>query len=192
MEALQAQRAAGHGKIGEWLVSLGYVSVQQVTTALARQCSCPVLRLSAPVSWDRPVPAIPRALLEYHLMAPVAFVEPTATLHVAFADHVDYSVLYAVEQMTGCHTEPCIALPSFIHSRIESIRKQQEDTEITFECDPETLEFPRIVQSYCARLTVPEIKVNICDPYIWVRLFTAVRSPMDLLFHWPATVHSSS
>lgn len=186
-EALHAQRAAGRGKIGEWLVSLGFISEQQVTAALAKQWSCPVLRVDAPGSWGRYFPAIPLALLEHHSMAPVAFVEATATLHVAFADHVDYSVLYALEQMSGCHTEPCMALPALVENRIESIRKASEDTQITFECDSEASEFPRIVQSYCMRLTVREIKVNICDPYIWVRLFPAGRSPMDLLFHWHAT-----
>ena len=41
--ALEAQRAAGQGKIGEWLRQLGFVTELQVTAALARQWSCPVL-----------------------------------------------------------------------------------------------------------------------------------------------------
>ena len=44
--ALAAQHAAGHGKIGEWLVNLGFVNEQQVTAALARQWSC---RFCAPI-----------------------------------------------------------------------------------------------------------------------------------------------
>src|SRR5207248_2232426 len=42
--ALEAQRSAGHGRLGEWLLSMGFVSEDKITAALARQWSCPVLR----------------------------------------------------------------------------------------------------------------------------------------------------
>ncbi len=35
--ALAAQKRAGRGRIGDWLLTLGFVSEQQVTAALARQ-----------------------------------------------------------------------------------------------------------------------------------------------------------
>src|SRR5579872_3725147 len=62
--ALAAQSHAGRGRIGEWLQALGFASEQQVTAALARQWSCPVLRADALSPSVRRAPQIPRTLLE--------------------------------------------------------------------------------------------------------------------------------
>src|SRR5450432_2850853 len=40
--ALEAQRRARYAKIGEWIEKLGFVTEQEVTTALALQWECPV------------------------------------------------------------------------------------------------------------------------------------------------------
>ena len=67
--ALQAQRTAGRGRIGEWLQTFGFASEQQVTAALARQWSCPVLRVhsyspsSGIAARAVPAPQIPLTLL---------------------------------------------------------------------------------------------------------------------------------
>ena len=44
-QALEAQRAAGAGRLGHWLVRQQGVSEQLVTRALGLQWSCPVLPL---------------------------------------------------------------------------------------------------------------------------------------------------
>ena len=50
-------------------------------------------------------------------MIPVDYVDSPATLHIAFGEGIDYGVLYAIEQMVGCHTESCMAVPSFVRHR---------------------------------------------------------------------------
>ena len=40
--ALEAQRRARYGKIGEWIEKLGFATEQEVTSALALQWGCPV------------------------------------------------------------------------------------------------------------------------------------------------------
>ena len=40
--ALEAQRRARYGKIGEWIEKLGFATEKEVTTALALQWGCPV------------------------------------------------------------------------------------------------------------------------------------------------------
>lgn len=178
---LKAQRAAGHGKIGEWLVSLGYISEQQVTAALAKQWSCPVLRAGSTVS-VRCAPPIPVTLLERCAMVPVSYVETTKTLYMAFGECIDYSVLYVIEQMTGCHTEACMAEKSFVRGQIEEFRNRRDETEVAFDGGNDVAEFTRIVRSYCVRLHASEIRVNRCGPYIWARLAGSVGGPMDLMF----------
>lgn len=191
--ALAAQRDAGSGRIGEWLQRLGFASERQVTAALARQWSCPVLRGdSLAPALDR-IPQIPVALLESVAMIPVAYIETTSTLHVAFAEGIDYGVLYALEQMLGCHTEPCLAVPSLLRERLERLSEQRGEGEILFEHLADVSEFVRIVCSYSVRVAASEIRLATCGPHLWVRLLRPVAGPLDLLLCLPqkATVPSS-
>lgn len=116
--ALAAQQEAGYGSIGEWLQRLGYASEEHVTAALARQWSCPVLRVET-LEPRRRLPPIPLALMCWAQMLPVDFVDPTRTFHIAFAEGIDYSTLYAIEQMLDCRTEPCLATPSLLRRYFE-------------------------------------------------------------------------
>jgi len=180
--ALAAQRAAGCGRIGEWLQTLGFVNEQQVTTALARQWSCPVLRSESLLqpAFDR-TPQIPLALLESHLMIPVAYVEATTTLHIAFAEGIDYSVLYALEQMLGCHTEPCLAVPTALRQRLQALSAKRGESEMLFDRVADPAEFTRIVQSYSVRVAASEIRLAACGGHVWVRLLRPAGHPLDLL-----------
>jgi hypothetical protein len=183
---LTAQRAAGRGRIGEWLQTLGFVSEQQVTAALARQWSCPVLRTdSALLAGRGRIPQIPVALLESVLMVPVAYVAATATLHVAFSEGIDYGVLYALEQMLRCRTEPCLAVPSLLRRRLQTLIEQRGESEILFDRVADVAEFARIVGSYSVRLAASEIRMATCGRHVWVRLLRPAGHPLDLLLRSP-------
>ena len=179
--AVTAQRAAGHGRIGDWLQALGFVTEQQVTAALAWQWACPVLRPSFFPFDPRRAPQIPVSLLESFGMVPVAYAESPATLHIAFGERVDYTALYAIEQMLGCHTEPCLVVPSFVRACLDTLSTQRGDTEIVFESLPDRSEFSRIIRSYCVRLTASEVRLVPCGPHTWARLWRASHPPLDLV-----------
>ena len=181
--ALETQRAKGYGRIGEWLETLGFVSETQVTAALARQWSCPVLRSNS--IFARRGPQLPVTLLARFEMIPVDYVEVTSTLHLAFADGLDYSILYAIEQMIGCHTEPCMAAPSFVHSHLHALTAHRTDSEVVFERLSDMAEVCRIIRSYCLRVAASEIRLIYCAPYFWIRLERFSLSPLDLLLHAP-------
>jgi len=188
--ALEAQRSAGRGRIAEWLQTLGFASEQQVTAALARQWSCPVLRensltagIAAPGTGR--APQIPVTLLESFVMIPLDYVEATATLHIAFGEGVDYGVLYAIERMVGCHTEPCMAAPTFVRRNLEALSRHRGESEVVFDRVADAAEFSRIIRSYCIRLAASEIRLTACGPHLWVRLFRPSRGPLDLLLGSP-------
>ena len=182
--ALEAQRASSHGRIGDWLQQLGFASEHQVTAALARQWSCPVLGANFPVATHKTFPQIPVALLESFAMVPVDYVEASRTLHIAFGEGIDYRLLYAIEQMIGCRTEACLAVPSLVRARLESISHRREESEVLFE-RLEDSELSRIIRSYCVRVSASEIRLTNCGPYVWVRLLRSARRPLDLLFCSP-------
>jgi hypothetical protein len=240
---LAAQRSAGRGKIGEWLQTLGFASEQQVTSALARQWSCPVWRpstlhaeaflyprvslhpevsnqgssksASSKLGSSKPgsskpgssklgsrnsgstksgplksgfskpgasrAPQIPRTLLEAFVMIPVDYVESKATLHIAFSEGIDYSLLYAIEQMVGCRTESCLAVPSFVRRHLQARSLARVESEVVFDRVADGGEFSRIVRSYSVRLAATELRLAVCGPYSWVRLLCPTRPPLDLM-----------
>jgi hypothetical protein len=193
--ALGAQRGAGRGRIGEWLRTLGFVSEQQVTAALARQWSCPVLRTNSfapgnPTLSAPRAPQIPVTLLESFVMIPVEYVETTATLHIAFGEGIDYSVLYAIEQMLGCRTESCMAVPSLVRQNLQTLSGCRGESEVVFDRVADGAEFLRIVRSYCLRLAASEIRLAACGPHVWVRLLRPSRPPLDLLLRTPRDAYS--
>jgi hypothetical protein len=186
--ALRAQRESGYGRIGEWLERLGFVTQHEVTVALARQWSCPILKTSpSRKPSSRPLPHLPAVLLESSNMIPVEYVETTRTLHVAFSERVDYSALYAVEQMLECRTEPCLATPSLLAVHLDRLSADQRKREVVFHGISDAAELARIIASYSAAMAPCEIRRAACGSYVWIRLLGVhprIRSQnhLDLLF----------
>jgi hypothetical protein len=63
----------------------------------------------------------------------INYVETTSALHIAFGEGIDYSVFYAIEQMMGCHTETCMAVPSFVRKNLQSISGHRGESEVVFD-----------------------------------------------------------
>ncbi|HEY3974066.1 MAG TPA: hypothetical protein VGM18_13750 [Candidatus Sulfotelmatobacter sp.] len=201
--ARQAQLTAGHGKIGQWLLAFGFVSESQLTAALARQWSCPVLQANIlPTGFPqsnssthrvRPVSQIPLTLLEFFVMIPLDYVERTRTLHVAFGEGIDYSALYAIEQMLDCRTESCMASASFVRQTLQARsrhRKEYRASEVVMDSVADAGELSRIVCSYSVRLDASEIRLATCGSHLWVRFLCPSSPPVNLLLR--STSHASS
>jgi hypothetical protein len=167
---LDAQRAAGRGKIGEWLRELGFVTETQVTAGLARQWSCPVLR-SGPgeLGAIRYLP-IPALLLESFQMIPVELVQATGTLLMAFSEGIDYTVLYALEQMLDCHTEACLVCPSALQRGLQALGQRRGTDDVVFDRAGDAGECARIIGNYATRIEAEEIRLAMCGEHIWARL----------------------
>jgi hypothetical protein len=184
--ALEAQHAAGCGKIGEWMQRLGFVTEQQVTAALARQWSCPVLRTDPASMASDSVPQIPLLLLQLLRMAPINFVESTSTLHIAFGEGIDYTVLYAIEQMLGCRTDPCLIAPSVLAEHLRKLVERHTRSEVVFDRLADAGEIARIIRSYATRVSASEIRMAHCGEHIWVRLERLPQPAVNLVLRLPA------
>lgn len=180
-EALRLQRAKGRGRLGDWLREMGAVTDQQIAAALAQQWGCPVYPL------DRRPPApsqstlLPLPLLEAaHAFA--AHSNPASgALHLAFADRLDHTTLYAVEQMLGCRVIACVAAESAIDRELAWIRRHRAVEEPCFDTVRDSVEMARIVGSYSDVLRARRIAVARVAAHIWVR-FHCRHAVRDLLF----------
>ena len=180
-EALRVQRTSGNRRIGDCLREMGAITDQQLTAALAQQWGCPVFPLDRQPVSPSESPMLPLPLLESARAYPAHSNPTSGTLHIAFADRLDHSTLYAVEQMLGCRTEPCVASESAIDERIARLRRLRAGEEPCFDSIRDPIEMARIIASYSGALHSRRFAVARVASHVWVR-FQCQRSVRDLLF----------
>ena len=109
------------------------------------------------------------------------YVRYTETLHVAFGEGIDYHALYALERMLGCHTQPCLAVPSLVRRYFSTLPGRHVQGEIVFDRLGDVSELARVVRSYAGRLNTSEVRLVRCGPHLWVRLLDNARPLLDLV-----------
>jgi hypothetical protein len=169
--ALEAQRRAHYGKIGEWIEKLGFATEQEVTSALALQWGCPVAA-SYDLSAIQSPGSIPLPILEAFQMLPLNYVVPTNTLYLAFGERVDHAALYAIEKILDCRTQPCVAGRKSIARQLDTMRQLSRPTEVEFGPMSDLAEMARIASSYTARLSPDQVRLSRIGRFIWLRFDT--------------------
>jgi hypothetical protein len=102
-QALEAQRGAGAGRLGQWLVRGQVVSEQLVTRALSLQWSCPVLPLEFHDA-ESLTPLLPRLFVDAFGALPLR-VAAGRLLYLGFEERLDPVLALAIERMTGLRVE---------------------------------------------------------------------------------------
>ena len=173
------------GEIGELLVQRGAVNERQVTAVRATQWGCPVFAM--PKHLARTMIHIPSTLMNLYSAVPLLHVAATKLLLVGFVHGIDYGLLYAIEQLTGCKTQPCFVTPSDfqvqMQRQVEGEAKGGDTTpdETKFEARHTAAEMAGILCSYGVDLEADEVILGKCKGYLWARLICGARA-VDLLF----------
>jgi hypothetical protein len=167
-QALEKQGGGG-GRIGQWLETLGFVTEHQVTAALGMQWSCPVLpAYAARVCSSAGV--VPFRLLQKFRMLPVRFLPASRVLYIAFSEGVDYSALYAIEQMLLCRTEACLVEQTAMDLALEQMAHERRDGDLLFESWRDAREIARVACGYVLKFGARQVRVASCGDYLWTRL----------------------
>ncbi|MGB6630445.1 MAG: hypothetical protein WBD25_04525 [Terriglobales bacterium] len=167
--ALEAQRRARYGKIGEWIEKLGFATEQEVTSALALQWGCPVATSFDPSAIHSPS-SIPLPILEAFQMLPLNYIASTNTLFLAFGERVDHAALYAIEKILDCRTQPCVAGRKSIAHQLDAMRQLPRTSDVEFSPLNDLAEMARIAASYTARLSPGQVRLTRIGRFIWLRL----------------------
>lgn len=101
--ALEAQRTAGAGRLGHWLVHKYGVSETLVTRALSLQWSCPVLALDFHDA-EALTSLLPRLFVDAFGALPLR-VAAGKLLYMGFEDRLDPVLALSIERMTGLRVE---------------------------------------------------------------------------------------
>jgi len=183
-EVTDEQKDVG-GEIGELLVRRGSVSERQVTAVRATQWGCPVFAM--PKHLVPTMIRVPSTLIKLYSAVPLHYVAATKLLLVGFVHGIEYGLLYALEQMTGCKTQPCFVTPSDFEVQMQrQVRAEAKDkdatpNEVQFETVHTAAEMASILCSYGVDLEADEVLLEKCKGYVWARLICGARA-VDLLF----------
>ncbi|MCF7887961.1 MAG: Flp pilus assembly complex ATPase component TadA [Candidatus Omnitrophica bacterium] len=119
-EAVSLQEKEG-GKLGEILISLGYVSQEQIIIALSKQLDIPYVSLSSgklkPVPDQNLEELIPRDFAAKNLVLPLS--RSFNSLTVVMSDPLDLILIDNLKKITGCEINPVISTRKDIRRAIE-------------------------------------------------------------------------
>ena len=102
-EALKAQKAAGGGRLGHWLIRRQCVNEEMVTRALGLQWSSPVLTLEY-YDQNAMTVLLPRLFLDAFGALPLR-IAAGRIIYLGFEDRLDPALALAVARMTGLRVE---------------------------------------------------------------------------------------
>jgi hypothetical protein len=100
-EAVRRQREAQEGRIGEWLLRLGFVEEGQITAALARQYRLPLINLRNASANAEAVRMIPGKVAKCSGLIPVGFDDDQKALRIAVAAPVNFNSQEAIRRMVN-------------------------------------------------------------------------------------------
>src|SRR5437016_10953502 len=117
-KALKAQRDAGpNARLGSVLVTLGFVSDEEVTNFLSRQYGVPAINLQYFEIDSSVVKLIPEETAKRYQILPLSRVG--ASLTIAMVDPTNVFAMDDIKFMTGFNIEPVVASESAIADGIE-------------------------------------------------------------------------
>jgi len=169
-EALKAQRESQRGRFGEWLIQLGIITEEQLTTALGMQWGCPVFHPGQSTGISESALMVPLYAMETARMSPVHFLPPSRTLYVAFCDGIDFSILRSIEQMLDCRTQPCVISQREMAAAHEEIRRMDRPSETVLDCPRNFRDLAREVREWAETNQAERVGAVTCPECLWVRI----------------------
>lgn len=176
-DAIRLQRSSGE-RIGACLQRLGFISYDDIASAVATQWGCPLF----PADSVQPACStlVPCSLAERYRMLPVHLVAQGRRLFVGFSEKVNHTALIVIEQMLGCETEACVIPEPKLLQLLEH-RKRDTTGEAAVIRPSTSAETARMILSYAHQTAAHTIRLRAVESNIWVRFF-ATRSHLDLVF----------
>ena len=167
--ALEAQKAAGGGRLGQWLVRQQGVSEQMVTRALGLQWNCPVLGLELHDAASLTA-LLPRLFVDAFGALPLR-VAAGRILYLGFEAGLDPVLALAVERMTSLRVESGLVQESLFRAAHTRILNAKFPPVELIEAATE----PALVQALAKRVELARpvesrlVRMHDC---LWLRMWT--------------------
>ena len=124
-EALELQRKQG-GRLGWWLVDLGYVTEKKLIMALSEQLRLPWMSDIKPARSDRALQAVPKMLCKRFNVFPLEFGKDDKLVIAVDCGFTD-EMVDAIEEVVGCKAQPFMTKREVLRSQIREHEEFQAD-----------------------------------------------------------------
>jgi hypothetical protein len=183
-EALRLQRERLGRRLGALLRDMGLLSEAALAAALGAQWGCPVFPLEGSRAYLDCAGLLPFTLLQAASALPVHHSTAGKVLHLAFTRRVDYTLLYAVEQMTGYRATPCVAADGAVAQALEQVQHATAAHETVFDSVRQPPEMARMAVDYARKLGAAKVQLAAAAGHLWFR-FGNAGGRHHLLFQLP-------
>lgn len=185
--ALEQQREAKEGRIGDWLRRQTGLSEKEITRALGMQWNCPVFDLET----YRPQPVeIPRELIEGYRILPLP-ARNRGLLYLAFDLGMDPVTSFAVQHITGMRVEAGLAAESaFQDAWTRTLAAHTSGAAVFLAQTKEQL--MDAAASVLLHQDVSDARIARLHQHVWLRVFLENHAPVgpapyrDYLYLLPA------
>jgi hypothetical protein len=168
-KAVEAQRAAGQGRLGDWLVGHQGISEQLVTRALSLQWNCPVLLLDRHDP-ERIAAVLPRLFVEAYAVLPLR-VAAGSILYCGFEDRLDPVLTLAAERMLGLRVEAGMVRGSLFQAAHERLLRASFPPAELVSAESES-PVVRALAKAVERIRPVESRLIRVHDCLWLRMWT--------------------
>ncbi len=172
-EAVSLQRETRQGKLGEWLLRLGFVEEHQITQALAKQYGLPLINLRESDTRSDAVKMIPGRVAKHSGMLPVGYDDTHRALLMAVTGPVNFNFQEAIRRMVRRGILAYMGDQSAIESLIEQWYAPDEldlsNVPIYSSVD-EMLEIAREFIATASNQRADNIQAELLEDFFWARL----------------------
>ena len=172
-EAIKLQTQTHEGRIGEWLLRLGFVEEHQITAALARQYGLPLINLNRSDANAEAVRMIPGKVAKCSGLVPVGFDDSQTALRVAVTAPVNFHSQEAIRRMVRKGIVPYIGDQSAIERLLEQLYGAEEldlSSIPTFSSLEELVEVGNDIIASAINNRAQDIQAELMQDFFWMRL----------------------
>jgi hypothetical protein len=172
-QAIRLQSERREGRIGEWLLRLGFVEEHQITAALAKQYGLPLINLKNAAAKTDAVRMIPGKVAKCSGLVPVGFDDSHAALRVAVSAPVNFNSQEAIRRMVRKGIVAYIGDESAI-DRLLAKWYEPEDLDLsnvpTFGTLEDLVEIGNTMIAAAINHRASDIQAELAHDFFWVRL----------------------
>jgi hypothetical protein len=172
-EAVRVQRQAREGRIGEWLLRLGFVEEHQITLALSKQCGIPMIHLSNVSAHAEAARMVPGPVARCSNLVPVGYGNDQSSLRIAVSGPVDFNSQEAIRRMVRRGVMPYIGDHSAILSLMErSYPPHDLDLSVipAYSSLSELLEISRSIIRSAQDRRAGNVQFELLEEFFWARM----------------------
>jgi hypothetical protein len=172
-QAIRLQNETREGRIGEWLLRLGFVEEHQVTAALAQQFGLPLINLKNSNANNEAVRLIPGKVAKSSGLVPVGFDDTQEALRVAISAPVDFNSQEAIRRMVRKGIVAYISDESAIKRMLEQAYEPDEldlSNVPSFDSLEDLIEVGDEMIETAINSRAHDMQAELIQDFFWVRL----------------------